>query len=399
MWANIAWRKGIKATLTFVAIVVIQLSLGSVYIWSVFVPPLMEMSALTAAQCQLVFGVAIAAFAVSMVWAGRRIQRYGARWVALIGVILYSTGWLISAFFPGHLFVLLAGVGLVGGAGIGCGYVASLASGVRWFPNHKGLVTGIAVAGFGGGGAILAVPVAALLRDHSVGDVFRWLALGYALVGSACSLLLFRAPPPVNEGIPYCPHNIVALCRDRGFRLLAYGMFGGTFAGLLVIGNLQAIGLAGGLADASAAVSLFAVGNGAGRIAWGWLADRWGYRTHSAALLMLGVGVLLLLPGRADARWFALAALLVGLGFAACFVVYAAEVAVRYGVDAVEWVYPLLFLIYGFSGLTGPAVGGWLYERCNGYTLPVLMAALLSLMVAFVSWRGRHVLKIRNESG
>jgi OFA family oxalate/formate antiporter-like MFS transporter len=159
------------------------------------------------------------------------------------------------------------------------------------------------------------------------------------------------------------------LAQDPFFLTLVLGMFCGTFAGMLVIGNLKPIGLAAGVPaiSAAAAIGAFAIGNASGRIAWGWISDRTDERMIPVKLAALGVP-LALLAWVSSPTPFIVVSFAVGFGFGACFVVYAAQVASRYGPARVGGVYPIVFLAYGVAGLVGPVLGGWLYDVTSSYT-------------------------------
>lgn len=348
---------------------VIQVCLGGVYAWSSLVPALKTTVGLSTAQTQMIFGVLFAAFTVSMVLAGRLLDRLGPRVIAGIGGLCFGAGYLIASFSGGVLVVMLLGISLLAGIGTGFGYVCPLTTCMKWFPDKRGLVTGISMAGFGGGAVLLAG-----LAEHLLGGgmhvlvVFRWIGIGYgvALLLAAAALRF----PESSKGIRPRPAPAArALAQDPFFLTLVLGMFCGTFAGMLVIGNLKPIGLAAGVPaiSAAAAIGAFAIGNASGRIAWGWISDRTDERMIPVKLAALGVP-LALLAWVSSPTPFIVVSFAVGFGFGACFVVYAAQVASRYGPARVGGVYPIVFLAYGVAGLVGPVLGGWLYDVTSSYT-------------------------------
>ncbi len=377
-------RLRIKGLLVLPAVVLIQSCLGGLYAWSAFVPPLRADFGYSAAQTQQVFGLAIAVFTLALVLAGRLLAPWGPRRVALLGGVLYACGHLISSASAGRFGWLLTGFGLLSGAGIGFGYVAALTTGIQWFPSRKGLVAGVAVAGFGAGAILLSRLTDALLHNgHTVLAVFRVIGLAYGTVICLAAAFLFR--PPAVTGV----RGRVAVqevLRDGAFRSLATGIFCGTFSGLLVVGSLKPIGLDGGstAATATAAISLFALGNASGRLVWGLLSDRFGYAVVPLSLAFMAVAQTLLLLVRFVPAAFSAGAFLVGFGFGACFVLYAAQVAARYGADQVASVYPLVFLAHGVAGITGPPLGGLLYDRTQSYVWPIVVALAV---LAFGVWR------------
>lgn len=374
----------VKRLFVLPAVVLIQSCLGGLYAWSAFVPSLRADFGYTAGQTQLVFGLAIASFTLAMVFAGRLLVPWGPRRVALLGGLLFACGHLTSSASAGQFLWLLAGSGLLGGAGIGFGYVAALTTGIQWFPKRKGLVAGVAVAGFGAGAIILSSLTTVLLRNgYKVLDIFQVIGLGYGAAVCLAAAFLFR-PPFAAGGRGHVAAKDVL--KDRVFRALATGIFCGTFAGLLVIGSLKSIGMDGGSTSGTAtvAISFFALGNASGRLAWGWLFDRFGYPVIPLSLLFLGATLALLLVVRFLPAAFSASAFLVGFGFGACFVVYAAQVALRYGADQVASVYPLVFLAHGVAGITGPPLGGFLYDCTRSYVW-ALVAGIVVL--AFGAWR------------
>jgi OFA family oxalate/formate antiporter-like MFS transporter len=163
-------------------------------------------------------------------------------------------------------------------------------------------------------------------------------------------------------------------------------MFSGTFAGLLVSGNLKPMYLDLGLSEYQAALSipLFAVGNTLGRLLWGRIHDRLGSR--KTILLSLGTLFFSLLPPLflTDGESLLAAAVLVGFGFGSCFVVYASSVAERFGVQHLPRLYPLCFTGYGLAALLAPAAGGWIADSFGSYSGALMLGAGV-LPAAFVT--------------
>lgn len=357
----------------------IQICLGGVYAWSVFVPHLVDDHGLTTTQTQAVFGTTIAVFTAVMVYSGRIVERRGPRPLVLAAGTLFAAGYLVAALSQARFAGLLAGIGALAGAGIGMGYVCPLTVSMKWFPRHKGLITGVTVAGFGGGAVLLSTLVHRLFAaGATVPDIFLVLGIGYGAAIAGAGLLL--AVPDAVSAAPPRPEPVRLVVGQPLFWGLTLGMFAGTFAGLMVIGNLKPLGLEEGVgtAAATAAISALAVGNAAGRVTWGWLYDRLGRGVIPLSLLLLG-GAVLVLPAASGGAAFVVASAVVGFGFGSCFVLYAAEVAARWGVRRVGSVYPLVFLAYGVSGVLGPVAGGWLYDTTGGYGPAIALAAGLTV--------------------
>lgn len=374
--------------LILLASVVIQMCLGGTYAWSVFVPALSRDHGLSNAQTQIIFGVTIGLLSLSMVFAGRLQERRGPRLVAGIGAALYACGYLLAAHSRGEFAWLLVGIGFLAGTGIGFAYVCPLATLVKWFPERKGLITGVAVAGYGAGAILLSTLAAVLFgRGLSVLEVFRLIGFAYGSVVFLGAMTL-SVPPALSEeprSAGVCP---AGLLRCREFSALVVGMFTGTFAGVTVIGNLKPIGLSGGVSAvaATAAISALAVGNTLGRISWGALYDRWGRPVIPLSLLFLGAAVLALLAGHARAVGLLVTSVLVGLGYGACLVLYAARIAAVWGPGEVGNIYPLVMLFHGAAALIGPPIGGALFDATGSYAAPLLLSTALAGLGALLVW-------------
>ena len=362
--------------LILLASFVVQLCLGGIYAWSTFVPRLIADHGLTTAQTQLVFGLLFAAFAGAMIFAGKVLERRGPRWLLMTCGVLFFGGYLVAATSGGAFALLVLGISGMAGVATGIGYVCPLSTCVKWFPNHKGLVTGIAVAGFGAGAIVLAFAGEALIEaSYGVLTIFGWMG---AVYGSLILLaaLVMRFPPRSATRLAARPYPVRDVVGDVFFWALCAAMFCGTFAGLMIIGSLSPLARDYGISPGMAALSIssFAVGNGLGRIVWGRVVDRIGQRAVLPALLTLAMMVTVLIAATIDPWIFALAACGTGFGFGANFVVYAALTAERFGAHRVGDVYPLVFLSYGVAGIAGPMLGGWLRDATGGYVWSTSLA-------------------------
>jgi OFA family oxalate/formate antiporter-like MFS transporter len=368
----------LQPALILLASVTIPLCLGGVYAWSMLVEPLHQVHGLSYAQAQSIFGVTIAAFTLVMVAAGRLLSRFGPRVIASVGGVLFTTGYLLAAASGATYVGLLIGVGLLAGAGIGCAYITPLTTAMAWFPQRRGLITGLAVAGMGGGASVLSAGISwAFAQGQGVPTILAGIGLVYGAVIVLCGQWL-RFPP--HDAAACTTASNTSFWRHRPFWGMVVGMGCGTFAGLLVVGNLKPLGMSWGMAEtvATLAVTLFAVGNALGRLGWGALADAVGtWRAITASLLLgaVSLGALAFLPPSTPV--FLCTTSAAAIAFGGCFVLYAAHVAEQYGPAHLPVIYPWIFLAYGAAALLGPTTGGMLYDTIGSYQAAVGLAALV----------------------
>ncbi|MDD5092408.1 MAG: MFS transporter [Candidatus Wallbacteria bacterium] len=367
----------VKKMLVLPAALIIQSCLGGIYAWSVFAVAIHDSHGISMSAAQLVFGIASAAIPLWTIFASRLCLRIGGRAVTALGGALFGAGFLLASFSGEGTALLYAGIGLLAGAGIGHSYVTPISASIAWFPTQKGLVSGVAVAGYGCGAILLAQIAQHLLASGAdVYGVFRIVGPIYGAVIILCSFFLFPAPggrkAEVNTAC-----SLAGILKTREFRLLFSGMFCGTFAGLLVIGNLKPIGLSAGLGPAAAtlAVSFLAAGNATGRVTWGFISDRIQSRAIPISLFCICCTVLLLLLPLSPVA-FSLVSFLIGFSYGGCFVLYAAASAQVFGASVVSSIYPYIFAAMTASGLAGPWAGGAIFDLSGSYRWALVISAL-----------------------
>lgn len=362
---------------------VTQTILGGIYAWSTLTNYLTESYGISNAESGFIFGLSIAVFTVVMVFSGRLLSKKGPKLPALIASVLYLVGYLIASVAHGSYPLLLLGIGFIAGSGIGFGYVVPLSVGIQWFPNHKGLVTGLSVGGFGGGAIILSSIIeAAILSGISLDRYFLIYGLVTGSLLFICSLL-FTVPNQINTPINVAKSKV--LKRYKILWLSIAGMFCGTFAGLLLVGNLAPFARMQGLSELHAvfAVMLFSFGNLSGRIIWGYLFDRKGSRLIPQSLLLFALFFSLLAVAGSELVLL-VSILALGFLFGSQFVLYAGLLSRTYCAAEFSKYYPLVFLSYGFAGIIAPGIGGWIVDAFGSYNAALYLCILLTLVGALI---------------
>lgn len=395
-----------------VGAVLIQLSLGAIYAWSVFTPTL-KAEGWTKLDTQVVFAVGLATFAVVMVWAGRKMAVWGPRRLAATGGVVLGAGYIIAGLAgETDFWAVTVGIGLIGGAGIGLGYVVPIAVGMRWFPDRKGMITGLAVAGFGFG-AMGWVKIAGTWGHliAQVGLANTFIIYGFVFAAMVLTGSLWMVMPPggwVPEG--YTPpeaadggeardFSAAEMLRTPQFYLIFLTFAVSAGAGLMSIGlmklypmeALQAEGLSVAEASAVAGTAMavfFSLANGIGRIAWGLLSDKLGRRWSVIIMTASQGAILMLFSSMAGQEYLLyLGATLIGFNFGGNFALFPTLTADIFGTGNVGQNYPYVFLSYGVGGIVFPILGGMLGDLGNfplAFTIcgaGLLLGALCTFLV------------------
>lgn len=368
-----------KKYLTVLAAFVVMLCIGSVYAWSIVAAELMANYGFSGAQSQTVFGTLIAVFPVTMIFVGRLAVRWQPRFLGVVSGILFFGGYFLAGVSGGSFWLTWLGVGVLGGVATGFGYWVALTIPVQWFPEKKGLITGIAAAGFGLGAVFMSEWAAMVLSSGRT--VLQLLSLVGGVYGLLIILLsLFIKPHAKIVRGDQLP--VRQFLRSGYFLRFFVGIFLGTFAGLLIIGSLKLIGEEGGISSATLvhSVALFAVANFFGRLTWGALSDHWSASLNVfMALLLQGLAIAALnVVGLTDGIYLLLSGL-IGFGFGSNFVLFAKASATVFGVQNLGLVYPYVFLGYAIAGIAGPFSGGYLFDLSGNFSTAIYLAALMSL--------------------
>ncbi|MGE4454325.1 MAG: MFS transporter [Sphaerochaeta sp.] len=369
-----------KRWIVLIAGLLIQTILGGIYAWSTLTPWLAQSYSISNAESGFIFGLSIAVFTLVMVYSGRLLAKQGPRIPSLIGSLLYLAGYLLASFSHGSFMLLLLAVGVISGAGIGFAYVVPLSVGMQWFPRQKGLITGLSVGGFGGGSIILSSVIEASKLSGIALNRFFML---YSVI-SGSLLLVSSLLLSVPEGREHETRKVEQgreKTEGKAMLLSILGMFSGTFAGLLLVGNLAPYALSRGLVEELSILSvvLFSIGNLSGRIAWGHIFDKRGYRVIPLSLLLSALFYAILRVA-SNSYLFLAGVLVLGFLFGSQFVLYAGYLSRTYGVASFSRRYPLVFLSYGFAGIIAPGIGGWIRDISGSYNGAVLLCFLLLLV-------------------
>ena len=353
--------------------ILMMLCIGNIYAWSVFRNPLMEMYGWTTAQATYPFQMAIAVFAVAMVFAGRWQDRSGPRPVAMLGGVLIGLGFVLSGLFCSTLIGIIISFGVIAGIGMGAAYVTPLATTIKWWPDKRGVMTGLVMLGMGAGAIIGGLGAPLLIAWIGVPYTFIVLAILFGLVITGVGSFL-KAPPTDTifdkpaaidacQGRPVTQHefSVKEMLSTLSFYSIWVSFVIGCGVGLMVIS--QASPIAQELAFltpvvAGGAVVILSIFNGLGRLAFGALSDKIGRKNSLLVAFAIEIVTLVLvLPHASTLPIFAIAASLTGFSYGAFLGVMPSITADYFGTKNIGVNYAWVFTSWGAAGILGPMVG------------------------------------------
>jgi len=381
-----------------VAAIVMQLCLGTVYAWSVFKKPLMNTHGWGETQTQLTFMILMLVIGLAAAFGGTLVDKKGPRFVASIGGILFGLGTIIAGIGDqiGNIYVLYLGFGVVAALGNGFGYVTPIATLIRWFPDKRGLVTGLAVMGFGAGaffmgqiapGMILkfkVIDAAGVVTSSGVANTFYiWGAIFLVLVTGAAQL--YKNPPqgwlpagftPAKSSVSAADsYQFGEAVKKPQWWMLWAMLFLNVSAGLGLISQLSPISqeLYRPLVDASVTgedlvkalaaaggmvVAITAIFNGLGRLFWASLSDKIGRRGVFMTMFLTQVVFYVLVAMGIISNYYLF--MVVGCYLLACygggFATMPAFAADSFGPGYIGKVYGFMLTAWSAAGLVGPFV-------------------------------------------
>ncbi len=374
-----------------------NLALGAVYAWSIFVAPLEKEFGWKRADTSMVFTILVFVFGLTFIVAGRLQDKLGPFPISVTGAILNAIGFFMCAYTTTQTWMFFW-LGVVAATGQGFGYATPIPVMAKWFPDRRGLAVGLAVAGYGGGSAIFG-PLGGnwLIPTYGWRATFTVFGIIFFAMGIIGAFLLknpvagYRpagwTPAPAAKAAAttyeFRPGEVLATPTFY-FMWIAYAL--GTSAGLMVISQLVPFARSKGvpLALATTAIFIGALGNASGRILSGWMSDAIGRLNQLRLMIALSAIAMVILPHTGG-----IAAVPVFL-YVVVFMVYwcyGTQLSVNASTTSDFWGtknagvnYGLLFTAWGVAGIIGPRIGGKLFDKYKDYRLAFYTAAVLCVV-------------------
>ena len=363
-----------------IAGVFLQIALGAVYAWSVFRVPLAKQFVWSISEVTLTFTISIFVLGFAAFFGGLWLNHKGPRVVALTGGVLYGLG-VFLASFSHKLSWLYLTYGVIGGIGLGLGYIVPVAVLVKWFPDRRGLITGIAVGGFGAGALITAPVATRLIQSVGVLSTFAYLGIAYLIVTVMAGLFMQNPPdgwkpqgwtPTASQTSHRAGHNFTLSEALKTWQWWALWLllFLNTCAGISVISQeaplfQEEAGVTA--AVAASMVGLASIGNAVGRVFWAWISDL--ITRPATFFVMFAVQILLFwfLPNIATAWFLTVVTFVVLMCYGGGFGTMPAFTADYFGPKNVGPIYGLMLTAWGFASVFGPLLIAHMREAAGSY--------------------------------
>lgn len=370
-----------------------QFVIGALYTWSVFQKPIEQMFGWSAPEVSLAFTINLALIPVFMIITGRVLPKYGPTKLGVLGGAVLATG-LFVASKTTSLGILYLGYGVLGGAGIGIAYGIPIATCVKWFPDKRGMISGLAVMGFGLGSVVFAPIATSLVAAHGPLKTFFYQSI-YTIIGVTLAAQLMKpapegymppgwTPPQTKAGqvgptkYDFTPREMLRT-PQYWFILILYTF--ANIAGLMIIGHASPIGQqVANLtpAQAGSIVSILATLNSLGRLFWGTVSDKLGRMRVVFIMYVISAVTMFGMNALSNFWLYALGVSLIAFCFGGAMGTFPSIAADFYGAKYVSVNYGLIFLAYSLGAIIGPRLAATVVQSTGGdYTLAFIITGAL----------------------
>lgn len=405
-----------KRWVVLIACCVANLCLGSIYAWSVFsssmAPYLSAISGreITSADMAIVYTIANSVGPITMITGGWINDKFGPKKVILAGGLMFGGGMVLSGFATSVSFLIVS-YGLVTGLGLGMAYGCTISTAVKYFPDKRGLVGGIATAVYGLSSVVISPLISVLVNRADAPFAFKSIGFVFMVVIILCSLVIERCPegfvpegfvPPQDQtrAKGSVDKNWKQMLKTPVFYIMIILLTCGAFSGMMVIS--QASGIAQEMVGmtalaASTAVSMLALFNASGRIIAGYVSDKIGRINTLMAACLLSVGglVLLFTTSTGQIASFYIGVSIVGVSFGAFMGVFPGFTVDQFGARYNSVNYGIMFIGFALAGYFGPSVMRMIFQWDGAYQKAFLIAAGFSVVGIVLGVIYRQTKKIK----
>lgn len=383
--------------------ILLHLMIGSVYAWSVFTGPIAKQTGWALSSVTVAFSIAIFFLGMSAAFMGRLVERFGPRLTGTVAALLYGSGILLTglAVQLESLPLLYIGYGVVGGLGLGAGYVTPVSTIIAWFPDKRGLATGMAIMGFGFA-AMLTGPIAQnLIAGIGLVPTMYVLGTAYLLIMLTAAQVI-RKPRPgevpaadITKSVSLTGTAMTAnqAVKTRSFRYLWLMFFINITCGIGLVAVASPMAQQQtGMSAATAAMMVGVVGlfNGFGRLAWATLSDLIGRPLTYTLIFTVDVAMLAGILVFSSPLLFGIALCLIMSCYGAGFSVIPAYLGDVFGTKQLGAIHGYVLTAWAVAGVVGPTLLSLSDQYFHSYTYSLIFFVALELVAFILSIRIRR---------
>ncbi len=368
------------------AAVGIHISIGSVYSWSIFTKPLIHQMNVSLKSLSFTFSLAIIFLGLSAAFMGKWVEKQGPKKSAILAAIFFSSG-LVGAGFAvrmNSLLMLYATYGVIGGIGLGIGYISPVSTLVKWFPDKRGMATGLAIMGFGFASLIAGPVIARLIQAIGISNTFYSMGLTYLCI--MLSSALYLAPPTagwlpsaykkqIDEGKKKIKTDLEQLTANEAVRtprfyFLWLMLFINITCGIAIISVASPMAQEiAGLSTLSAAtmVGIMGLFNGAGRIGWASFSDYIGRPLTYTLFFVIQIIAFFLLPQAKNPIVFQALVFIILTCYGGGFASIPAYIGDMFGTKQLAAIHGYILTAWAAAGYVGPTIVAWVHEKTDSY--------------------------------
>lgn len=395
----------------------IHMSIGSAYAWSVFTNPLRDEFGWSQTQVSFAFSLAIFFLGTSAAFMGRFVEKQGPRKSGMVAAVFFGIGVAGSAIatLTGSLTLLYLFYGVIGGIGLGIGYISPVSTLVKWFPDRRGLATGLAIMGFGFAALISGPAAQSLIELVGLNLTFFILGVVYFTVMTLSALYL--APPPKgwlpkgftedgNNGRVKIKQDLSQLTaneavKTRRFWMLWIMLFINITCGIaiLAVASPMAQEITGmTAASAAAIVGVMGLFNGAGRLGWAALSDYIGRPNVYTAFFVIQIAAYFLLPISTNVILFTFLLYIIMTCYGGGFSSVPAYIGDIFGTKQIGAIHGYILTAWAAAGIVGPYLISYIHDITNSYNLTmIIFGGFFIVALAISLWIRVDMKRLRDE--
>jgi MFS transporter, OFA family, oxalate/formate antiporter len=381
--------------------VVMQICLGTVYGYSVYTKPLEKMYGWNRTEVTLIFSIAIGCLGIASALGGMIVDKKGPRFVATLGGLMFGIGTFLTGFgvFEKSLGIIYLSYGVIAGLGIGLSYITPISVLVKWFPDKRGFITGLAVMGFGFGAFFMTTFTPDLIQTMGISQTFYLLGIIFLVLLVVAGRFMINPPKdyrvaclgdgnnrkPSNTQVDAEGEKPFEVAKTRDFWLFWAILFLNISAGIALISQaspmVQEIYMQTP-AQAGMIVGVFSIFNGLGRLFWSWASDTIGRRNVFVLFFVSQAIVFLILPYVTSITFFVFLASYIYACYGAGFSTMPAFVADRFGSKFIGTIYGWLLTAWSAAAIVGPILYSTIKQANHNYSTAMIITGISLLFAA-----------------